>query len=292
LSDLLNERVYDPNGEKRGGTKTRWLVFRLDPKNDNKCTEYQFVDEPPQSLDEDQYIEQMEFRTTVCRLPDGTQKTVNYVFHLNEKDDEEIYLKTLRRPEQEELVLPRDLHRGMYMFESDEDAELVFEEKKRRIQNPDSEGQQSYDISIEKEKSGVGGSKDNPAIPCIKSNWVIDGNKDYEFQAYTPMDYINYNCWKPYAHTTHKVKRFFNNSLCETFFPKAYFPSIDKEKIANDAIDRLHAEELASRKILPVVAPSANDDKQADKTERGRVGQVVFSQPQVQQKDKLEQMTA
>lgn len=262
LADLMDERVFDPNGDKKGGTKTQWLVSTHDSGKDNRCIDFEFVDEPPNSLEENQLIEQIDLRTIEVTLPDGTKRKIDFMFDIDEKDDESMWLKSLRHPDRSMESLARDLNRGRFLFKSEEDAQLVINEIEHRIQNPDSETMKSYQVSTDKIKNGWGGRPRNPAIPCNKFNMKIkdgDGIRDFEFQAFTPKNYVNYFCWEPHAWCKHEVYRFFKNNLCETLWPEVHFPGLDREKIAKEAFEREYQKVLAARKILPITPPKKEE---------------------------------
>jgi hypothetical protein len=251
LADVMEERVFDPNGEKRGGTKTQWLVTKHDLEDDNRCVSYEFIDSPPKILAENELIEQIDFRTISVALPNGERQRINFMIDIGEKDDESIYLKSLRHPERELDDLLRDLNRGRLLFRNKDESKLVISEIQRRLRQSDPKTGKGHKVSVEKEKELVGGDGGKPTIPCYKFNLVIDG-KDFEFQSFLPKDYRDYFCWKPAAWCKHEVDRFFDNNLCETLWPEAHYPGLDRKQLAKEAFEREYEKEWSSRRILPV----------------------------------------
>ena len=259
LADVMEERVFDPNGEKRGGTKTQWLVTRHDPEDDNRCVGFEFMENPPKKLAENELIEQIDFRTMAVALPNGESRRINFMIDIGEKDDESIYLKSLRHPDRDLNDLLRDLNRGRLLFRNKEESKLVISEIQRRLKQPDPKTGKGHKVALEKEKELVGGDGGKPTIPCYKFNLVIDG-KDFEFQSFLPKDYRDYFCWKPAAWCKHEVDRFFDNNLCETLWPEIHYPGLDRKQLAKEAFEREYEKEWTSRRILPMVEVNGNDE--------------------------------
>lgn len=261
LADVMEERIFDPNGEKRGGTKTQWLVTKHDLANDNKCIGYEFVEEPPKSLAENELIEQIDFRTMEIQGADGTSQKINFMIDIGEKDEESIYLKSLRHPDRDLDNLLRDLNRGRLLFRNREEGNLVMMEMFSRLRAEHPKTGKAFAVEIQKRKDKVGGEAGKPSIQCDKFNLVIDG-KDFEFQAFLPTDYRDYFCWKPASWCRHEVDRFFKNNLGETIWPEAHYPGLDRSRLAEEAFEREYEKEWASRRILPVRVPSKGSENE------------------------------
>ncbi len=258
LADVMEERIFDPNGEKRGGTKTQWLVTTHDLANENKCVGYEFVEQPPAALTENELVEQIDFRTIEVQEPDGSKRKINFMIDIGEKDEESIYLKSLRHPDRDLDNLLRDLNRGRLLFRNQGESDQVIQEMLRRLREPNAKTGKGFDVSVEKKKDKIGGEDGKPTIQCDKFNLVIDG-RDFEFQGFLPKEYRDYFCWKPASWCRHEVDRFFKNNLSETIWPEAHYPGLDRDRLAEEAFEREYGKEWASRKILPVALPSKDE---------------------------------
>jgi hypothetical protein len=262
LADLMDDRIFDPNGEKLGGTKTQWLVTQHDLADDNRCIGFEFMETPPTQLAENELVEQIDFRTMVIPQPDGSKRVIDFMIDIGEKDDESVNLKSIRHPDRDLDELLRDLSRGRLLFKSKEDSEAVIGEMIRRIREPDSRTGVGHEVSVEKEKDKVGGDGGKPTIPCYKFNMVIDG-RDYEFQSFLPREYRDYFIWKKAAWCKHEVDRFFDNGLLEVIWPKEHYPGLDRRQLAKEAFDREYEREWASRRILPDVRSDSETENES-----------------------------
>lgn len=248
LSDLFQSRIYSINGHKRGYTKQQRLVTTHDPENENRCIAYEFLDQAPDELEENQYIETISFRTIEIDMPNGEKKKIDFMVHLDQKDELSILLKAIRYPDRSLEKIFRDFNRGRLLFKSEEDQDLVINELKRRFESKDHRWPM-HEVKMDKVKAGVGGTTDNPTINCYKFNMTIDG-RDYEFQSFAdPKEYANYflidnesnDAW-----CNNEILRFFKLASY-VLFPDSEYPGLNREEIMREAMDLAHRAELISR---------------------------------------------
>jgi hypothetical protein len=232
-------------------TVRRWMISSHDSKDNYKCTDCRFTDKQPESLETNQVAEPLDSRAFEVTMPNGEKRKIRFLYDSREKDSEAMLLKWLRKPDKSLEQLLRDAYGVRAIFDTEEDLALFKQVLVERLQEPDPETGKVYDVKKQKKKNGVGkNGSDKPAISCDKFNLVI-GGKDIELQLFTKEQYADYQTHRPNSWVEYKVRRFFDQSLSETFFPDSVYSNLPRKEIAEQESEKAFTDFWLKRKLLP-----------------------------------------
>jgi len=251
--------IWEGRGLFRGGTERKWLLSDHDLNENNRCTSCEFLDIPPETLQDNQLIEPMDCRLMRVKRDDGSEFDAYAMFHLRIKSLKAVLLKSMRQPDRPIEDLARD-HSGVRMIPinpQEGDHEQVRQHMIDITSAPNPKTGQHYDTRIDKMKNGAGGNDgDNPSLRFHKFNMIISGGglqgeKDYEFQCFGDRQYVDYYVRLPDAWPIYEIVRLHRSSISETMHPHAHYEGIPRHPNVMVSIADGYSHYIRSRRTVP-----------------------------------------
>ncbi len=240
--NLFMQQLMYPEGKRVGETLPAYVIAQHDPNQSFVCKGARFHIGPedpdlspahgqnlvtiPEHYELREIREHYELREIRLNGGGDVVSTVPCLVHTREKKAKNAVLKSIRK---DSTLEDLDDWIGIRLiFDRPEYVKLFKTTFAERLERA------GHRISFKETQNGAGSQR----LPMDKYNLIVDGELDYEVQAFTLEQFADYQRKTPYAWALYELERFFATPLPEALLPRAIH-GVDHEEAYQRALARV-----------------------------------------------------